>query len=104
MKAAFPMGLKNASIGPTTCQENWIFTVLLCLTSSSVHEGRLNISNIWPVHQHTHNRDQPEANEGVFKKARPARPQPLGRAERTEEYVSTAQRRERRWRPFSTLP
>jgi hypothetical protein len=25
MKAAFPIGLKNASIGPTTCQENWIF-------------------------------------------------------------------------------
>ncbi len=36
MKAAFPMGLKNASIGPTTCQENWIFTVLLCLTSNSI--------------------------------------------------------------------
>jgi hypothetical protein len=37
MKTAFPIDLKNASIGPTTCQENWIFTVLLCLTSSSVH-------------------------------------------------------------------
>jgi hypothetical protein len=46
----------------------------------------------------------PEENNGVFKNARPARPQPLGRAERTEEYVSTAQWRERRWRHFSTLP
>jgi hypothetical protein len=30
--------------------------------------------------------------------------QPLGRAERTEEYVSTAKGRKRRWRHFSTLP
>jgi hypothetical protein len=29
----------------------------------------------------------------MFKKARPARPQPLGQAERTEEYVSTAKGR-----------
>jgi hypothetical protein len=28
----------------------------------------------------------------------------LGRAERTEEYVSTAKGRERRWRTFSTFP
>jgi hypothetical protein len=35
--------------------------------------------------------------------ARPARPQPLGRAERTEKYVSTFKRRERRWRHFLTL-
>ncbi|MGB5056929.1 MAG: hypothetical protein WBO24_21230, partial [Nitrospirales bacterium] len=49
-------------------------------------------------------RDSPEKNSGVFKKARPARPQPLGRAERTEVYVSTAKGRERRWRHFSTLP
>ncbi len=32
------------------------------------------------------------------------RPQPLGRAGRAEEYVSTARRRERRWRHFSTFP
>ena len=32
------------------------------------------------------------------------RPQPLGRAEYTEECVSTAKGRERWWRPFSTLP
>ena len=46
-------------------------------------------------------RDPPEEKEGVLKKhalslaegARPARPQPLGRAERTGEYVSTAKRR-----------
>ncbi|MDT3779265.1 hypothetical protein PJI16_17000 [Nitrospira sp. MA-1] len=42
--------------------------------------------------------------EGVFKNVRPARLQPNGRAERTEEYVSTARRRKRRWRHFSTLP
>jgi hypothetical protein len=59
-----------------------------------------------------------ESKEGGFKKAptltaRPARretrlpvarPQSLGRAERTEKYVSTAKWRERRWRLFSTLP
>jgi hypothetical protein len=60
------------------------------------HKARtqlLNISTIWPFHQHMRARDPPEENEGVFKKARPARPQSLGRAERTEEYVSTAKRR-----------
>ncbi len=41
--------------------------------------------------------------DGVFKKARPARPQLLWRAERTEGYVSTTKGRERRWRTFSTL-
>jgi hypothetical protein len=76
--------------------------------------GLLNISNIWPVHQHMRDRDPPEENEEVFKKARLARPQLIGRAERTEEYVSTAKWRERRWpacrswaqaqRHFSTLP
>ncbi|MCA9457754.1 MAG: hypothetical protein KC587_13905, partial [Nitrospira sp.] len=49
-------------------------------------------------------RDFPEDNEEVFKKARSARPQLLERAEHTEEYVSTAKGRERRWRHFSTLP
>ena len=38
-------------------------------------------------------RNSSEDYEGVFKKARPARPRPLGRAERTEEYVSTAKGR-----------
>ena len=42
-------------------------------------------------------RDPQEENEEVFKKARLARPQLIGRAERTEEYVSTAKWRERRW-------
>jgi hypothetical protein len=28
----------------------------------------LNISNIWPFHQHMRDRDPPEENEGVFKK------------------------------------
>jgi hypothetical protein len=60
--------------------------------------------NFLPFHRRMSDRDFPEDNEGVFKKARPARPQLLGRAERTEEYVSTAKGRERRWRHFSTLP
>ena len=38
MMVAFPIGLKNASIGPTTCQENWIFYRLPCLTSNSLHD------------------------------------------------------------------
>ena len=54
MKAAFPIGLKNASIGPTTCQENWIFTVLLCLTSSSVH------------HHHHYSRKNGETKEDTL--------------------------------------
>ncbi|HSF08379.1 MAG TPA: hypothetical protein VLA60_03135 [Nitrospirales bacterium] len=41
---------------------------------------------------------------GVFKNVRPARLQPIGRAERTEEYVSTARRRKRRWRQFFNTP
>jgi hypothetical protein len=45
-----------------------------------------------------------ESKAGGFKKARSARPQPLGRAERTEKYVSRAKGRERRWRLFTTLP
>ena len=55
-------------------------------------------------HGHMRHRNQPEDKEGMFKKACPAWPQLLGRAERTREYVSTAQRRERRWQPFSTFP
>jgi len=55
-----------------------------------------------PFHQHMRNLEH-RPNTGVFKKAVPARPQPLGRAERTEEYVSTAKWRERGWRHFSTL-
>ena len=55
-------------------------------------------------HGHMNDRNQPEDNEGMFKKACPARPQLLGRAERTKEYVSTAKRRDRRWQPFSTFP
>jgi len=35
-------------------------------------------------------RKQYRKHRGVFKKARPARPQTLGWAERTKEYVSTA--------------
>jgi hypothetical protein len=38
------------------------------------HKARtqlLNISTIWPFHQHMRDRDPPEENEGVFKKARP---------------------------------
>lgn len=38
----------------------------------------------------------------MFKKACPARPQALWRAERTAEYVSTTKGRERRWQTFST--
>jgi hypothetical protein len=38
---------------------------------------------------------------GVFKKGASSKAQPLGRAERTKEYVSTAKWRERRWRHFS---
>ncbi|MEO6201780.1 MAG: hypothetical protein ABIP82_00945 [Nitrospirales bacterium] len=64
----------------------------------------LNISKFLTFHQQMNTRNPPEKNSGVFKNARPARPQPLGRAERTEEYVSTAKGRERRWRHFSTLP
>ncbi len=66
--------------------------------------GLLNISKILPIPQYMSNRGSPEKNSGVFKNDRPARPQPLGRAERTEEYVSTTKGRERRWRNFSTLP
>jgi hypothetical protein len=35
-----------------------------------IQQGLLNISNIWSVHPHTHDRHPPEENEGVFKKAR----------------------------------
>jgi hypothetical protein len=34
----------------------------------------LNISNIWPFHQHMSDRGQPEENEGVFKKVRVGSP------------------------------
>ena len=50
----------------------------------------LNISDMWPFHEPMRDRGPQKKNSGVFKKARPARPQPLGRAERTDEYVSTA--------------
>jgi tRNA (Thr-GGU) A37 N-methylase len=40
-------------------------------------------------------RKQYRKHRGVFKTARPARPQPLGRAEHTKEYVSTSKGRER---------
>ena len=60
--------------------------------------------NFLPFHRRMGDRNFPEDNEGVLKEARPARPQLLGRAERKEEDVSTAKRRERRWRHFSTLP
>jgi hypothetical protein len=68
------------------------------------YQGLLDDCNVLPVYPHVGNRAPYKKIEGVFKKARPARPQPLRRAERTREYVSTAKRRERRWRPFSTLP
>ena len=41
---------------------------------------------------------------GLFKKVRPARPQPFLRAEAYWPYVSTEKGRERRWRIFSTDP
>jgi len=66
--------------------------------------GLLNNSNILAFHQHMRDQGSSDDYEGVLKKARPARPQPLGWAERTEEYVSPAKGRERRWRHFSTLP
>ena len=59
--------------------------------------------NFLPFHRRMGDRNFPEDNEGVLKEARPARPQLLGRAERTED-VSTAKGRKRRWRHFSTLP
>jgi hypothetical protein len=66
--------------------------------------GAVEYFKNFAIHQQLNNRSPPEKNSGVFKKARPARPQPLGRAEHTLEYVSTAKGRERRWRLFSTLP
>jgi hypothetical protein len=66
--------------------------------------GLLNNCHISIVDPYVGTRSQYANHRGVFKKARPARPQLLGRAERTEEYVSTAKERERRWRHFSTLP
>jgi hypothetical protein len=42
--------------------------------------------------------------EGMFKKVRPARPQPFWLRGAYMEYVSTAKWRERRWRLFSTFP
>jgi hypothetical protein len=53
---------------------------------------------MWVTKSHT------KINKGVFKNAHPARPQPLGRAEHTEEYVSTTKGRERSWWDFSTFP
>jgi hypothetical protein len=50
-----------------------------------------------PVDSHVGNREPYGKNTGVFKKARPGRPQPLGRTERTWQYVSTGKGRERRW-------
>jgi hypothetical protein len=61
----------------------------------------LNITHILPL---MNDGNLQGKNKGVFKRARPGRPQPLGRAERMEKYVSTTKRRERRWRHFSTLP
>jgi hypothetical protein len=43
-------------------------------------------------------------NSGVFKKARPARPQALGRVERTDEYVSTAKGVRTRLAAFFNTP
>jgi hypothetical protein len=51
----------------------------------------MNISNLLPFHQHMSHRGLLEKNSGVVKKARPARPQPLERAERTEEYCEHGQ-------------
>jgi hypothetical protein len=59
-------------------------------TGKFAQKGLLNNCNIFPVDPHVGNREPYEKNKGVFKKARPARPQPLGRAEYTREYVSTA--------------
>jgi hypothetical protein len=55
------------------------------------------------IEQNVGNGEPYEKINEVFKNVRSARPQPLGRAERMEEYVSTAKGRERRWRLFSTL-
>ncbi len=67
-------------------------------------QGTVEYCKNSPLHHLRESTKLTRENSGVFKKARPARPQPLGRAERTEEYVSTAKGRERRWRHFSTLP
>ena len=67
------------------------------------NEGLLNISNLCPVHSHLSLRPIVK-NNGVFKNARPSRPHPLGGAERTEKYASTAKRRDRHWGAFSSPP
>jgi hypothetical protein len=70
-----------------------------------IRDGAVEYFSYFPFSS-AYERQKPSRDnyKGMFKKARPARPQSLGRAERTEEYVSTAKRRERRWRHFSTLP
>jgi hypothetical protein len=87
----------------------------------------LNNYHILVFGLHAGTRELDEKLRGVFKNARPARPQPLGRAEHTEEVRENGQGasylracaskrftaqprsrsgegRERRWRHFSTLP
>jgi hypothetical protein len=66
--------------------------------------GLLNISKDFIFSQARSDRDPPKKKEEMFKNARPARPQLLGRAERTEEYVSKGKEREHSWRHFSTFP
>ena len=64
--------------------------------SLSSSKGRLNIVKILPFHSLLSHGDSPEKNSPMFKNAGPVlkllegKAQALGRAERTEEYVSTA--------------
>ena len=89
-------------------------------------EHTVELLNIDSYSSHPTRSDQLDRqleSQGEFKMSRPARPQPLWRAERTVEYVSTTkgrpacakrfgEGRERRWRTlrfhsghaFSTLP
>ena len=71
--------------------------------SSHAAKGPLEIEGFYFFHNPWSDRQTIQKKEKVFKNTRPARPQQLGRAERTEEYVSAAKWRERRWRHFSTL-
>ena len=49
-------------------------------------------------------KNEPHQGEGLFKKVRPARPQPFWHRGAYDQYVSTTKWRERRWRIFSTVP
>ncbi len=57
----------------------------------------------WDSHDKQYRSVQKDPSSPVLRLSK-ERPQLLGRAERTKKYMSTAKRRERRWRSFSTLP